>query len=239
MQYDEYGRPVETSNYNSRSLTSNVSRAMRLVYVNMTLALVVTGIVAWLCAGSMAYMSYMYTSRWTIWILFFIELAIVWGVTAGINRLSVPVASLLFYAFAVLNGLTLAPIFMVYTQTSIAKTFFITAGTFGAMSIYGFFTSSDLTKFGSLFFMALIGLIIAFVVNIFLHSSALNWIITIAGVLIFVGLTAWDTQQIKRMAAEMPDAGLGRLGVLGALALYLDFINLFIFLLRIFGGSRD
>lgn len=133
----------------------------------------------------------------------------------------------------------LAPIFVVYTGASIAKTFFITAGTFGAMSVFGFTTGQDLSKFGRILFMALIGLIIASVVNIFTHSSTLDWIISFAGVIIFVGLTAWDTQQIKRMAEVLPAGQEGRLATIGALTLYLDFINLFLYLLRFFGASRD
>ena len=161
------------------------------------------------------------------------------GVSAGIQKLSSPTATGLFYLFAVVNGLMLAPIFWVYTMTSIAKTFFITAGTFGAMSVFGYTTNQDLTKIGNILFMALIGLIIASLVNIFTHSSTLEWIITIAGVIIFVGLTAWDTQQIKRMAMVMPADQVNRLATLGALSLYLDFINLFLYLLRIFGSNRD
>lgn len=171
--------------------------------------------------------------------LVIVEFGLVIGISAGINKLSSPVATLLFYLFAVVNGLMLAPIFLVYTGTSIAKTFFITAGTFGAMSVYGYTTGQDLTKIGRILFMALIGLIIASLVNIFTHSSTLDWIISFVGVIIFVGLTAWDTQQIKRMAAMMPANQIGRLATLGALSLYLDFINLFLYLLRFFGNSRD
>ena len=174
-----------------------------------------------------------------MWLLIIAEFGIVIGVSAGINKLSTATATMLFVLFSVINGLLLAPIFLVYTGASIAKTFFITAGTFGAMSIYGFFTNSDLTKMGSILFMALIGLIIASVVNMFLHSDGLGWIISIFGVLIFVGLTAWDTQQIKKMAMIAPNDSYGRLAVLGALSLYLDFINLFLYLLRFFGASRD
>ena len=168
------------------------------------------------------------------------ELAIVFGVSAGINKISTATATALFVIFAALNGLMLAPIFLAYTHVMIAKTFFITAGVFGAMSIYGYSTDRDLSKFGSFLMMALFGLIIAMLVNIFLKSSTMDWIISIVGVLIFVGLTAWDTQQVKNIAAVAPQDTLGRLAVLGALNLYLDFINLFLYLLRIFGGSsRD
>jgi hypothetical protein len=146
---------------------------------------------------------------------------------------------LLFYAFAVVNGMTLAPIFLVYTGASIAKTFFITAGTFGAMTVYGYFTDRDLTKFGNILFMGLIGLIIVSLVNMFLKSSGLDWLISFIGVALFIGLTAWDTQKIKQMAQMMPESSVGRLAILGSLSLYLDFINLFLYLLRFFGNSRD
>ena len=153
--------------------------------------------------------------------------------------LSSATASLLFYLFAVINGLALSPIFVVYTGASIAKTFFITAGVFGAMSVYGYFTSKDLSRWGSILTMALFGLIIVSVVNIFLKSTAMEWIISGAGVLIFIGLTAWDTQQIKQMALQAPMETAGKLATLGALSLYLDFINLFLYLLRFFGNNRN
>ena len=186
-----------------------------------------------------AYMHFYLTNSWFNWVLIIGLFGVAIGVSAGINRLSTGTAMLLFYVYAVMMGLFLAPIFLVYTSTSIVKTFFITAGTFGAMSVYGYCTNRDLTKFGNILFMALIGLIIAAVVNIFAKSTALGWIISIAGVLIFIGLTAWDTQQIKKLAAYAPDDTVGRLAVLGALNLYMDFINLFLFLLRFFGASRD
>ncbi|MDE6498168.1 MAG: Bax inhibitor-1/YccA family protein [Muribaculaceae bacterium] len=234
MNYNSY--PPE---YVSADFTTRVSSTMKRVYVNMTLALVVTAFVSLWCSGSQAFMQFVLVNRWAMWGLLIAEVGLVLGISAGINKLSSATATLLFYLFAVVNGAALSPIFWVYTGASIAKTFFITAGTFGAMSIYGFVTKSDLSKIGSILFMALIGLIIASVVNMFAHSDTLQWIISIAGVMIFVGLTAWDTQQIKRMAEQMPAAGVGRLAVLGALSLYLDFINLFLYLLRFFGSSRD
>lgn len=221
------------------SVQSMVSAAMKKVYVKMTIALLVTAFVSYFCSASPAFQQFMLTNRWFMWAMIIVEFGIVFGVSAGIQKLSSPTATGLFYLFAVVNGLMLAPIFWVYTMTSIAKTFFITAGTFGAMSVFGYTTNQDLTKIGNILFMALIGLIIASLVNIFTHSTTLDWMITIAGVIIFVGLTAWDTQQIKRMAMMMPSDQVGRLATLGALSLYLDFINLFLYLLRIFGSSRD
>ena len=174
-----------------------------------------------------------------MWVLVLVELGLVFGISAGINRMKSSTATALFYLFAVVNGLMLFPIFLVYTHTSIAKTFFITAGTFGAMSIFGYTTKTDLTKWGSFLFMALIGLIIVSVVNIFTKSTQLDWIISGAGVLIFIGLSAYDTWQIKRMAEAAPSDTVGRLATIGALSLYLDFINMFLYLLRFFGSSRD
>ncbi|MDE6704000.1 MAG: Bax inhibitor-1/YccA family protein [Muribaculaceae bacterium] len=231
------------NNYNSygvdtRSLATKVSAVMKRVYFKMTLGLLVSAFIAMWCSDSAAYWGFMQTHGWAIWALLIAEIGLVIAITGAIRRLSSAAATGLFYLFAAVNGLALAPIFIVYTSHSIAVTFFVTAGTFAAMSIYGYFTSSDLSKMGSILFMALIGLIIASVVNLFLHSETMMWIITYAGVLIFVGLTAWDTQQIKNMAIQMDTASVGKLATIGALTLYLDFINLFLYLLRIF-GNRD
>lgn len=241
MQMNRYDTPPEYRGANSGTiaLDQRVSRVMRSVYVRMTLGLLVTALTALWCYSTPAVISFFAAHSAVMWVLMLLEIGLVLGISAGINRLSSPTATLLFYLFAVVNGLMLFPIFMVYTHTSIAKTFFITAGTFGAMSIFGYTTSQDLTKWGSFLFMALIGLIIASVVNIFAHSTTLEWIISGAGVLIFVGLTAWDTQKVKAMAAMAPDGAGGRLATIGALSLYLDFINLFLYLLRFFGSSNN
>ena len=202
---------------------TRVSSVMKRVYLIMTVGLALTGVLAYVCGNSFGYLQWFANNSWAFWVMAIGELA-----------------TALFVIFAALNGLMLAPIFLAYTHVMIAKTFFITAGVFGAMSIYGYSTDRDLSKFGSFLMMALFGLIIAMLVNIFLKSSTMDWIISIVGVLIFVGLTAWDTQQVKNIAAVAPQDTLGRLAVLGALNLYLDFINLFLYLLRIFGGSsRD
>jgi len=210
---------------------------MRKVYVWMTLALVITGLTAYVVATNETILSLIYANQAVFWVLVIAELAIVIGVTAAINKLSLPVATLLFILYSVINGALLSSIFLIYTTGSIALTFFITAGTFGAMSIYGYTTKSDLTKWGKLLMMALIGLIIATVVNLFMKSSGLDMIISYVGVLIFVGLTAYDTQKIKEMCVNAPDMGetMQKYALLGALSLYLDFINLFIYLLRILG----
>lgn len=211
---------------------------MRKVYVWMTLALVLTGITAYGVASSPSLMMTIFQTPAIMWGLIIAELAIVIAISAAINRLSLTTATLLFVLYSVLNGATLSLIFAVYTMSSIANVFFITAGTFGVMAAYGYFTKRDLSSWGRLLLMALIGLIIATLVNVFLvKSSGFDLILSYAGVLIFVGLTAYDTQKIKQMLAMQTDMGEGaqKVALLGALSLYLDFINLFLYLLRIFG----
>lgn len=232
-----YYQPEQYAYRSEQSIAQTVSAVMKQVYMKMFLALLVTGFVSMWAAGSEAF-CYFYTSGYNMFIFMGIELALVIGITAGINKLSSAMATLLFYIFAIVNGLTLSPIFLAYTEESIASTFFITAATFGAMSLFGYLTKTDLSKFGSILFMALIGLIICTIVNIFMESESLYWICSFAGVLIFVGLTAWDTQKIKQMALAMPNATDGRLATIGALSLYLDFINLFLYLLRFMGNRR-
>ncbi len=224
--------------YDTQALDMHVSRVMKNVYVRMFLALLVTALTAWF-VPTIPGIGELVMSRGGYLTLAIVEIGLVIGISAGINKLSSPVATLLFFLFAIVNGATLSIIFMAFSPESIMKTFLITAGTFGAMSIYGYFTNKDLTRIGSFLFMALIGLVICSVVNIFMHSDGLSWIISLAGVIIFLGLTAWDTQKIKQMAMQMPDATDGRLATIGALSLYLDFINLFLYLLRFFGSSRD
>lgn len=179
--------------------------------------------------------------------LFFVlilgELGLVFFLSARIDKLQPATATGLFVGYAVLNGLTLSVVFLAYTSASIAGTFFITAGMFGAMALYGLVTKRDLSGFGSFLMMGLVGIIIASIVNIFMKSSGLYWVISLIGVFIFTGLTAWDVQKIKRMGEEgilsQGDAAVRKGSIMGALALYLDFINLFLMLLRFFGGSRD
>ena len=227
--------------YDTVALQRTVAGTMKRVYVKMTLGLIVTALVSLFCASSTGYLTFLFNNRWFMWALVIAEFALVFGISGAINRMSSAVATALFYLFAAVNGAMLCTIFLAYSPGSIAKTFFITAGTFGAMSVYGYFTKSDLSKMGTYLTMALFGLMIAIVVNLFLKSSAMDWIISIVGVLLFVGLTAWDTQNVKRMAAANLDPQLtDKLATMGAMNLYLDFINLFLFLLRIFGGgSRD
>ena len=220
------------------SLTAYMTQVMRKVYVKMFLGLLVTAITSWLVLSSQSLLLTLIQSRGLLIGLCVGELALVFILSMAINKLSSPVATLLFYLYAVLNGVTLTPIFLVYTMSSIALTFFVTAGVFLAMSIYGYTTKSDLTKFGTFMVMALIGLIVCTIINIFWANSVMDWIISFAGVAIFIGLTAWDTQKIKQMAQETDETNAGKLATLGALSLYLDFINLFLYLLR-FLGNRE
>lgn len=233
-----YGYDTASAVENEMTLQRYVAGVMRKVYGKMTMGLLLTAIVSLLAVSSESLMMMLFGNSIAIWVLMALELGLVIYLSARIDRLSTGAATALFYAYSALNGLTLAPIFLIYTGASIATTFFITAGTFGAMSIYGYVTKQDLSKFGAIMFMALIGLIVCVVVNLFLQNSMLDMIISIAGVLIFVGLTAWDTQSIKRMCATADETQKGKVATMGALTLYLDFINLFLYLLRLF-GSRD
>lgn len=223
---------------NEWSLTAYMSQVMRKVYVKMFLGLLVTALTSWFVLSNETILMTLVQSRGLLIGLCVAELALVFILSMAINKLSSPLATLLFYVYAVINGVTLTPIFLMYTMSSIALTFFVTAGVFLAMSIYGYTTKSDLTKFGAYMVMALIGLIVCTIINIFWANSVMDWIISFAGVIIFIGLTAWDTQKIKQMAQETDQANVGKLATLGALSLYLDFINLFLYLLR-FLGSRD
>lgn len=211
---------------------------MRKVYVWMTFALVITGVCAYGVANSPGIITAIYSNRAILWGLIIAELALVIGIGAAINKLSLTMATLLFILYSAINGVLLSSIFLVYTTSSIASVFFITAGTFAVMAFIGYTTKTDLTSMGKILLMALIGLIIASLVNVFfVKSTGFDLIISYVGVLIFVGLTAYDSQKIKQMLLMAPDAGerAQKLALLGALSLYLDFINLFIYLLRILG----
>lgn len=214
---------------------------MRKVYVWMTLALIITGVTAYGVAHSEVLMQSVYDSRGVFWALLLAELGLVYGISRFIDRLSLTTATLLFILYSALNGATLSVIFLAYSADVITKVFFITAGTFGVMAAFGYFTKTDLTGLGKLLIMALVGLIIASLVNLLLlKSSSFDLILSYIGVLVFVGLTAYDSQKIKRMLAQAEDMGEGaqKMALMGSLTLYLDFINLFLYLLRIFGRER-
>jgi FtsH-binding integral membrane protein len=210
------------------------------VYGWMCFGLGLTAAVAMLVANSPQVAQIIFANRGLFFGLIIAELLLVMGMSWAINRISSTVAIGMFLVYAAINGLTLSVVFLAYTRASIASTFFVTAGTFGAMSLYGYTTRRDLTSLGNLCFMALIGLILASVVNMFMGSEMLYWVTTYLGIGVFVGLTAYDTQKIKMMGRSM-EAGsevARKAAVLGALALYLDFINLFLLLLRLFGRRR-
>lgn len=214
---------------------------MRKVYTWMALAMVITGITAYGVATSPAILEMIFGNRAVFFGLIIAELALVFGVSAMINRISLATATLMFIAYSVVNGATLSSIFLLYTMESIGQVFFITAGTFGAMALIGYTTKTDLTSMGKILMMGLIGIIIASLVNMFVGSTGMQTVISYIGVLIFVGLTAYDSQKIKHMlmTQDGADEGAQKLALIGALTLYLDFINLFIYLLRIFGGKRE
>ena len=220
------------------SYTVLVRQSVTRAFVWMTLGLAITGLTALFVADSN--LIEVIFSSGSFWMLVIAELAVVWFLSSRIMKLSMPVATAAFAVYSLLNGVMLSPIFLVYTGESIASTFFITAATFGTMAVFGYTTKRDLSSWGSYLMMALIGLIIASVVNIFLGSSLLMWAVSYLGVLLFVGLTAYDTQQLKAMiAASIGDEEqTKKVALLGALNLYLDFINLFIYLLRILGKRR-
>ena len=226
----------ELRNTAAVSLTNSV---MRRVYFKMFLGMIVTAVTSVFVAGNEAILTLIFSSRVAPIVLLVLQVGVVLILSGRIQKLSTGTASLLFYLYSVLTGVTLSVILLVYTASSIAQTFFITAAVFAAMSIYGYFTSNDLSRFGSIMFMALIGLIVCSLVNMFFKSSTMDWIISFAGVLIFIGLTAWDTQKIKYMTAYADESMVGKIATIGALNLYLDFVNLFLYLLRFFGDSRD
>ena len=216
---------------------SGLRAYLRQVYNYMAGGLALTGVVAYAGASSGLYASLVGTPLF--WVVLFAPLALVMFLSFRIERISLAVAQLSFWAYAGLVGLSLAGIFLVYTGESIARVFFITAGTFAAMSVFGYTTRRDLSRLGSFLFMGLIGIVLAGLVNLFLKSSTLQLTVSAIGVLVFVGLTAYDTQRIKAMyAAGEEHSVAGKKAVLGALSLYLDFLNLFVMLMQLIGGRR-
>ena len=235
----------EMTNVYSRDRELEMSTAfpilMRKVYMWMTMALAITGITAYYVAHSETLLTAIFTNQAVFWVLVIAELGLVIGLSAAINKLSLTTATLMFVLYSLINGATMSFIFLAYTASSVTNVFLITAGTFAAMAAFGYFTKVDLTSMGKILMMALIGIIIATIVNIFTKSEGLTVILNYVGVLVFVGLTAYDSQKIKQMLQMVPDASEGsqKIALLGALSLYLDFINLFLYLLRLFGSRRD
>ncbi len=221
---------------------------MLKVYNYMASGLALTGIVAYAAGNSPAIMNLLYAKGPTgqlaptvlAWIVMLAPIGMVFFLAARIHALKAATAQTMFWVYSALMGLSLANIFLVFTGASIARVFFITAATFGAMSLYGYTTKRDLSGFGSFLMMGLIGIVIASVVNLFLQSAAMHFVVSIVGVLVFVGLTAYDTQEIKSLYLESDGTEVeGKKAIMGALKLYLDFINIFIMLLQLFGARRD
>jgi FtsH-binding integral membrane protein len=222
----------------SADIDVGLRQYMLRVYNYMTGGLALTGIIAYVVGTNPALLQAVYGTP-LAWVVMFAPLVLVMVFSFRLQKMSVGAAQAVFWAFAALMGLSISYIFAVYTGVSIARVFFITAGTFAAMSLYGYTTSRDLTGFGSFLFMGLIGIIIASIVNMFLASSALAFAVSVIGVLIFTGLTAYDTQRIKSMYSELDASDIAsKKAIMGALQLYLDFINLFLMLLRLFGNRN-
>ena len=224
---------------NSTSITVT-NTFFQKVYLWMTAGLAVTSLASFMMLSSPSAQQLIFGNRLVFYGLIFAELGLVIAMSAAINRISATTATLMFLGYSALNGVTFAAIFLIYTSSSIASAFLVTSGTFAAMSVYGYATKRDLTGFGSFLFMGLVGIIIASVVNIFLQSTMIYWITSYIGVFVFVGLTAYDTQKIKQIGQSgfANEQDRKKAAILGALRLYLDFINLFLMLLRIMGNRR-
>ncbi len=224
-----------------RGLSINMPGLMRDVYAWMAIALLVTGATAWIVADSPLLLGLIFASKFGTWGLLIATIALVWHLSAAVTRLSLKAATAMFLIYSVLNGLTMSAIFIMYTFSSISAVFLTTAGTFAVMSVYGYMTKTDLSRVGSLCLMALFGVIIATVVNLFLENTMLQMILSYAGILIFIGLTAYDTARIREIAMTHDTGATDdgqKIAIMGALTLYLDFINLFLYMLRIFGDRK-
>lgn len=228
--------PFYSGGYNVAEQTHSI---LKKVYLRMTIGLVISAVCALIVATSPTLLMF-FNNTITYFVLFGIMIAMAFIIPSRLDKMSTGTVLLCFMLFSAIMGASLSGLFVAYSIGTLTYTFFITAGTFGAMSVYGYFTKADLTKLGTFLLMALFGLIIASLVNIFAHSNTLSWICSIAGVLIFTGLTAYDTQQVKRLAQANPEPALAdKLSTMAAMNLYLDFINLFLYLLRFFGSSRE
>lgn len=220
---------------------SMVATLFKSLYMQMAAALTVTGLTAYFLSQSEAFWNMLATNPSLMWIIIIAQLGLVILLSARVMHMSMGAATTTFILYSVLTGVTLSSIFMIYNIGTVATAFFVTAGTFFAMSLIGYITRMDLSRIGNILYMMLIGLVIATVVNIFVASTTLYWITTYVGVIIFVGLIAWDTQKLRNIFLEHGSADeVGqKIALFGALILYLDFINIFLYLLRIFGGNRE
>ena len=240
MDYNNYSNPTPPSFYGSAAVQKQTNSIMKRVYVRMFIGLLITAFVSLGISSSPAAIQFFFGNKVVFWGMLIAMFAMAILIPVRMLKMSSGTVLLLFCLFSALMGAWLTPIFLVYNAGTLAYTFFITAGTFGAMSVYGYFTKSNLDRMGSYLMMALFGLIILMIVNFFAKSGTIEWIVSIVGLLIFIGLTAYDTQQVKKLAAANLQPQLAdKLATMGAMNLYLDFINLFLFLLRIFGGGRD
>ena len=236
----DYESQFEKPAYETGVRQARLAAVFKLAYGWMCAGLALSGLVAWYTAASGLWKKVLLGPG--MWVCIIAELAMVWILSASIRKLSVFAACLMFVGYAALNGLTLSVVFIAYQIALVQRVFFITAAMFGGLAVFGTVTKSDLSQIGSICGMALWGLVVAVVVNMFFHSSGFDWIVSFAGVLIFSGLTMWDAQKIKLLAqgeGAMDAATRHKVGLMGALELYLDFVNLFIYLLRIMGRSRD
>jgi FtsH-binding integral membrane protein len=230
---------MQVRSYDQAAIDAGLRQYMLSIYNYMTVGLAITGLVAFMVAQSPAAMQVIFGTPLK-WVVMLAPLGFVFLFSARIHAMSPSTAQMVFWAFAATMGLSMASIFLVFTGTSIARVFFITAAAFGATSLYGYTTKTDLTKMGSFLFMGLIGIVLASLVNLFIGSSALQFAISVIGVIVFTGLTAYDTQRLKEVYAETYDRDtLSRIAIMGALQLYLDFINLFTMLLQLFGQRND
>ncbi|HEY1503853.1 MAG TPA: Bax inhibitor-1/YccA family protein [Stellaceae bacterium] len=240
MSYDPTNRWSASANASTSQVGVDVGlrNYMLRVYNYMAGGLAITGLVAWFSQGFVLQLAQQHSPL--MYVLIFAPFAFVLALSFGIQRMSLGVAQATFWGYAAVMGLSMSTIFLVYTGASIAEVFFITAATFLAMSLYGYTTRSDLSRFGSFLFMGLIGIVIASVVNRFVQSAALQFALSVIGVLVFTGLTAWDTQQIKEMYWQGDSTAVaGKKSLMGALRLYLDFINLFLMLMQLMGNRRN
>jgi len=216
-----------------------VTAFLSKVYGWMFLGLLITAGVAFFVASSPVLIETLILNRLLFWIILLAPLGLVWFLAAKVDTIAPTTAAIMFLVYAALVGITSSVVFLIYTGASIVSAFVITSGMFGAMAVFGTITKKNLTGVGQFMFMGLIGLIIASIVNIFLFNDVLSFVISIVGVIVFTGLTAYDAQRLKEMAVALPDGRVGSYAVVGALSLYLDFINLFFFILRLIGGRRD
>jgi FtsH-binding integral membrane protein len=220
-------------------LAARITAFLGRVYAWMFLGLLVTAATAFFVASSEPLIEALILNRLVFWILVFGQLGLVFYLSARVDKMSPTTAGALFIVYSATVGITTSVILLAYTGVSLFSTFVVTAGMFGALALFGTFTKRSLAGVGQFMFMGLIGLIIASVVNLFVLSSAVDFVVSVVGVLVFTGLTAWDAQRMKQMAVSLPDGRVGSYAVVGALSLYLDFINLFFFLLRFTGGRRN